>query len=128
MLLLLILLAEPGPPPAPLPPLADLALFPSRAGALDAVQFADKYLEHLSAQWQLTPWRREWIDDAAWEARCCRCCWQTLADAQCEDAVERDRRESLRVLRLLLGPAAYHRGEMPPPVPLWRFTRIEGRP
>lgn len=50
--------------------------------------------------------------------------WAALRDARIETYSVNTRRQNLGVLLKIIGPEMFMRGEMPPCVPLWRFTGV----
>ena len=120
------------PEPLPLVSLDDLATFPSAATVTAAQRQAQEHLAYLAAYvtthgdgWGL----REWQDEAAelWLI------WDDLAAAQLGNPEYvgggrwargiNNSTDALIDLRNRIGARAYRQGAMPPPVPLWRFTR-----
>ena len=61
-----------------------------------------------------------WAREAAWNYSC----WCQLSDALTPEFDLDCRLEALHRLKAMLGREAYYAGEMPDPVPLWRFTEI----
>ncbi len=51
--------------------------------------------------------------------------WDTVKDARCQCYYVPFRRRALKKLRDLVGPDAYYSGKLPPPVPIWRFQKID---
>jgi hypothetical protein len=49
--------------------------------------------------------------------------WDTVRDARCDYYYVTVRRQSLQLLRDLIGAEAFYSGQMPPNVPVWHFPR-----
>lgn len=108
------------------PPLSDRDRFPPRHVAFQAMRFNRAYYDYVKARQGLEFHRwGEWQEivdetDALFSA------WDWLHAAQeGEGRNEEYWRLSLRRVRERIGCAAYHAGQMPPPVPIWRFRYIE---
>lgn len=126
MELLWVILAVPLPPEPPT--LADCARFPPAAVCQAMEDFGKAHLEWLEARASLA------VGDGAhdyWqarraEARWCFDVWDWCgACAGCEGMEEHRRVLALRHLRDLLGDEDYEAGRLPPPVPVWRFRRLD---
>lgn len=109
-----------------LPPLQDLDKFPAPA-------VVQSYLEFNAA---CEVWAQQQIDQAPplwtdywWQVKCevyeCRTPWRVLSEAQCQARHPLARRQSLAELEQVLGMRGYFRGELPQPVPVWRFALRE---
>jgi hypothetical protein len=107
------------------PRIQDSLRFPEREYINKLKEFNEAYRRHLELQrtvessyaWQFQEALRE--TDQLYDV------WDTLSDARCEYYYVAYRRQALKKLREMLGPDAYYRGQLPPPVPVWRFREIE---
>lgn len=117
----IVLIALYSPPDCQL---EDRHRFPPLDPALAAKQFARAHLCHLEHNQPLETWKWESWCEAKRDARWCYDCWDWLQAAQGGEGRGKDYwLYSLRRLRQLIGDEAYFAGRMPPPAPLWRFTR-----
>ena len=115
-------MALPEPIPAPMPDPTELELqrFPSLETAKAACEFCCEYERFVRKQqavgngdWR--EWEKVWRENEdLWPF------WLNLRLAHESDGI--GRRDSLSKLRAILGDDAYFRGELPPPVPIWRFA------
>ena len=97
----------------------DLMMFPNKQCANESLDFAVKHCEWLAQQRQfIGEDRQAWREDAAW----CKRAWDLLDSAH--RSWDGSKVDNLRRMRDHIGHEAYYRGEMPPPVPVWRFRRI----
>jgi hypothetical protein len=86
--------------------------------------FNRRYQEHLRARMELEPWRAEAIRSVLEEADWLWRVWDTADDAVNPWATDEVRRNALRKLAGYIGRDAYWRGQLPPPVPTWRFQEL----
>ena len=113
--------------PAPVS-LADADRFPSGAECQAAEDFARLHLRWLEVQ---AAWSQSGEEDAYWrecvaEARWCFDCWDAVgAGAANERPDAAYRLQWLARLRELIGDEDYFAGRLPPPVPVWRFRRLD---
>lgn len=116
--------------PEPDPPLQDAMMFPGYATANHNMQLAAAHRDWLETQAQFYP-DREWFFVVwATEAKFLFDVWHLLTEIQGTEAEGNYnstelRRAYLAELKEKLGPYWYYQGIMPPPVPLWRFKKIE---
>ncbi len=147
LLYLLTLLAPPFPltvptlPQRSLPPLADLSRFPSEAECQAVLVFNEEWTETFRLRAALYPEQDDWASQAIAEAHWSRCVWRQTCLASHGAQPHRlgyrskrpepwvvyfqRRRDALRELRDLIGPADYFSGTLPAPMPLWALRRVE---
>jgi hypothetical protein len=108
------------------PPLSDCERFPPRQVAAEALRVNRAYRRHVEV-WRWTYLhQRDYWETVLHETDSLFQCWDWLHAAQGgEGRDETYWRHSLRRLRDLLGPQAYQAGQMPPPVPVWRFRSVD---
>lgn len=104
------------------PPLSDAQRFPSREIATPLVEFSYRHICHLESVEHVYLHRADEVRVALGEARWCGDVWGAVRDAQGDGVLSR--RFALRRLRDLLGEEAYHAGQLPSCVPVWRFREI----
>jgi hypothetical protein len=122
--LITLLWADPG-----LPPLSDRDRFPPREICRQAMQFNRAYKAHLTAH---MAWycgdsdRSQWFIDALAETDQFFYVWDWCHAAQGGEARDETYwREALQRVRDSIGHGAYGAGQMPPPVPVWRFELVK---
>lgn len=124
-LLMTWLLIVPLPPA--LPPLDDLVLFPRQEYATWGLAVATAHVGWCEERTATAPegsdLRFRWHERQR-EARQTRGVWRLLVAARNEVTETPTRRQYLDDLREQLGPAAYYRGAMPPPLPSWIIGRV----
>jgi hypothetical protein len=84
-------------------------------------------IDELGQEVWLPGWRPR--DEAAMrtalaEAKYLEEVWSSAIRAHPDSPYTQTRHEHLRHLRLLIGPDAYRRMELPPPAPYWRFSQL----
>lgn len=113
--------------PEPLPPLADLDMFPPQSMCKQHMNFNRHHQSWLTSHRDvvagLSPHLLSLHDTWMIENDFCWTCWNLLDDAWVEGFDEVKRRQALANLKHVLGPEAYYSGAMPPAVPVWRFQR-----
>ena len=108
------------------PPVCDRDRFPRREAAYQAMQFNRAYRHHIEARRWTYLHQREYWDQVLAETDYLFQCWDWLHAAQGgEGRDETYWRYSLKRLQSLLGDDIYLAGDMPPPVPVWRFRPID---
>ena len=112
------------------PPLSDVGRFPNAGAIRNALESAEQYRWYLQARRNILLGCHV-LQAAQVEATWCREAWYTLSVAEGYTRIklfpedgEYHGRSALARLRDYIGPDAYYRGEMPPPVPLWRFEMV----
>jgi hypothetical protein len=107
------------------PPLHDALRFPNRHQVSDMLQFNRAYRRHLDQRQLMDRDLGSVFKDAIHETDELYRVWELVREATCEIYYVPVRRQALKSLREVLGPAAYCACDLPPHVPLWRF--IEAR-
>jgi len=107
------------------PPLHDCMRFPDRALINDLLAFNRAYRQHLDSRQALDTTRAYELNEALREADRLYQVWDTVRDARCEFYYVTVRRQALKKLRDTVGTQAYYSANLPPHVPVWRFTRID---
>lgn len=107
------------------PPAGDAYRLPPVRALTAGRRFNQRYQEHLEHRIGLEPHRDAAVCRALAEARRLYEVWDCAEGAhpdwQCAPDVKA---QYLRRLRLLLGPDAYRRMELPPPAPTWLFNEL----
>ena len=112
------------------PPVEDKDRFPSSEIASEAIELNAKYRTWLEANRPLDDHTGMWLKamteaDALWEI------WQSVAnlhsvtDESGNEYLLEELRNRLEELRDVMGEEAYYAGRLPPPVPIWRFQRVD---
>lgn len=116
--------------PEPDPPIQDAMMFPGFPTANNNYQLAMHHLAWLETQATFYPEREiffvVWIQEAK---ELCEI-WHLVVEVVGQETdgiynADEVKRTYLANLKALLGPRYYHQGVLPPPVPIWRFKRIE---
>ena len=103
------------------PRLAECWKFPDRFRCNELIAFNRGFRCQLSQRRLLERDREELFDAAIAEADQCFRVWDNVRDSQTEFFYTTVRRTALMRLREKLGEEAYQRGELVPPVPVWRW-------
>jgi hypothetical protein len=106
------------------PPLADAQRFPDRNRVADLLRFNRAYRRGLDARQVVDRDRADFLKEAVREADELYRVWDLVREASCDIYYIPVRRAALKRLREALGEAAYHAGDLPPHVPLWRFIEL----
>jgi hypothetical protein len=104
------------------PPLSDALRFPNRHQVSEMLRFNRDYRRHLKERQIVDLDRGSLFRDALRETDELYHVWDLVREATCEIYYIPVRRQALKDLRALVGPAAYFAGDLPPHVPLWRFV------
>lgn len=104
------------------PKLADCQRFPDRGAVTEMLTFNRAYRRYLDARQTMEPDRCSCVRTALKETDCLYQVWDSVRDARCEYYYVTVRRQALKRLKSQLGADAYAAGELPPHVPLWRFS------
>ena len=107
------------------PRIQDSLRFPEREYINKLKEFNEAYRRHLELQRTVESSFAWQCQEALHETDQLYDIWDTLSDARCEYYYVAYRRQALKKLRDMLGPDAYYRGQLPPPVPVWRFREID---
>lgn len=113
--------------PAPAPPPVEVGQFPRRDAVAAALYLNMRYGNHLHERIHsgLERHRTGTLTVANVETQQLRKCWNLL-DTVTDPSLDADyRRFWAGKLRQMIGERAYWRGEIPPPVPLWRFRSMD---
>ncbi len=106
------------------PPLADAQRFPDRSTVNELLVFNRAYKSYVEVRQPMELAHGITLRTAQKEVDQLYQVWDTIRDARCEYYYVTVRRQALKRLRDLLGESAYYNGELPPHVPLWRFTSL----
>ena len=107
------------------PPDVDRLRWPGRKLLCEMIAFNREYRHTLEAQAALYPADGWAIHEAIAECDRLYQVWDTCRDAESGYYYLSVRRGALKRLRELVGGEAYYAGCLPPPVPVWRFVRID---
>jgi hypothetical protein len=107
------------------PPLQDCLRLPSRELVNELLSFNRAYRQHIAVRQpvELAHWWK--FRAALQETEYLYQVWDTVRDARCEYYYITVRRQALKKLRDMLGEEAYYSGQLPPPVPVWRFQETD---
>jgi hypothetical protein len=104
------------------PKLAECQRFPDRGTVNELLTFNRAYRRFLDARQTMEHDRCWCVRLALKETDCLYQVWDSVRDARCEYYYITVRRQALKRLQTMLGPDGYAAGELPPHVPLWRFS------
>jgi hypothetical protein len=107
------------------PAVVDCQRFPERAVVNDLLAFNRTYRQQLDARQPADPTRWWELRKVLQETDQLYQVWDTVRDARCEYYYVTVRRQALKRLHETIGDDAYFTGQLPPPVPLWRFQSIK---
>lgn len=107
------------------PPLGDSRRFPDRGTSGDLLSFNRAYRRNLESRRAIDRDRSALIHDATCEADHLYDIWDAIREARCDIYYVPVRRLALKRLRDKIGDVAYQSGQLPPPVPLWRFVDLK---
>lgn len=105
------------------PRLDEVERFPARTHANEVLAANRAYRNELTARLNIDLFHAGELREAVVEVDQLYQVWDTVRDARCDYYYVTVRRQALRTLRDLIGEAAYYRGEMPPPLPVWHLPR-----
>ncbi len=104
------------------PHLEECQRFPQRALVTDFIAFNRAYRCDLNARLLIDPLHAEDLRNAIQETDQLYHVWDAIRDARCEYYYVTVRRQSLLLLRQLIGNEGFYSGQLPPHVPVWRFA------
>lgn len=104
-----------------LPPLSDLRLLPGRKAIDAGYHRACQFCHHLEQLLQVDAIHRVELEVYLDEARLLQVVYFNASYALTEGRSGLERRRDLAEVRRLIGDANYYRGQLPPPIPLWRL-------
>jgi hypothetical protein len=104
------------------PKLADCQRFPDRGTVTELLAFNRAYRRFLDARQTMEHDRCACVRLALKETDSLYQVWDAVRDARCEYYYVTVRRQALKRLQMMLGPDGYATAELPPHVPLWRFS------
>ena len=104
------------------PKLADCQRFPDRGTVTELLAFNRAYRRFLNARQTMEHDRCACVRMALKETDSLYQVWDAVRDARCDYYYVTVRRQALKRLQTMLGPDGYATGELPPHVPLWRFS------
>jgi hypothetical protein len=106
-----------GPPPVTL---EDCRRFPDHATARANLALANAHLEWLRSIRTPTGVAERQVGNWKMEASYSQELWEAA-----EKATDESRLDALKMLKALRGPEDWYGGKLPPPVPVWRFRRLD---
>jgi hypothetical protein len=104
------------------PKLSDCQRFPDRGTVTELLAFNRAYRRFLDARQTMEHDRCACVRMALKETDSLYQVWDAVRDARCDYYYVTVRRQALKRLQTMLGPDGYAAGELPPHVPLWRFS------
>jgi hypothetical protein len=104
------------------PRVCDSLRFPDRHQVDEMLQFNRAYRRHLDSRQIIDRDRASLFKDAIRETDELYRIWELVREATCEIYYVPVRRQALKSLRDLIGEGPYFACDLPPHVPLWRFT------
>ena len=105
------------------PLLEECKCFPDRKTANDFLACNRAYRADLAARMALDQLHAEELRSAVFETDLLHNVWECVRDARCDYYYVTVRRQSLSLLRQLVGNHAFYSGQLPPHVPVWRFSQ-----
>jgi hypothetical protein len=107
------------------PPLSDCLRFPERATINDLLSYNRAYRQHIDLRQPVELIRWWELRVALQETERLYQIWDSVRDARCDYYYVVVRRQALKRLREQIGDEAYYAGDLPPSVPLWRFSMLD---
>lgn len=107
------------------PKLADGHRFIDRETINDLLSFNRAYKQHLENEALIRIREGEWYRETIAETEQLYHLWDLVRDGKCEYYYVTVRRMALKNLKSKLGEPNFFIGQMPPVVPIWRFTSID---
>jgi hypothetical protein len=105
------------------PLLGESQRFPERKQINDLLALNRAYRNDLNARLAIDLVHMEELRTAIVETDQLYHVWDTVRDARCDYYYVTVRRQSLQLLRDLIGAEAFYNGQLPPNVPVWHFPR-----
>lgn len=106
------------------PPLRDAARFPAKAVADERLAFNRAFRRQLDQRRAFDPAHAAGLEQVIQETDELFQVWDAVRDLQSEAYYTPVRRLAMVRLRAQIGDAAYHAAQLPPHVPVWRFTEV----
>lgn len=107
------------------PLVSDAQRLPGRETASELLAFNRAYHRTLTMRRDALGGMQDDLDTALCEVDQLYRVWDLVRDARSDCYYVSVRRHALLALRQTLGPAEYYRGQLPPHVPVWRFSRVD---
>ena len=107
------------------PRLEDLARLPGRDEINGMLNFNRNYRTQMEARLVSEPHKADYYREAMNEADQLYQLWDAVREVRCDFYYVTVRRQALRKLKSLAGDEAFHAGQMPPCVPVWRFQEVK---
>jgi hypothetical protein len=107
------------------PPVRECERFPDRTTINNLLTFNRTYRRFLKRRQVVDLLNSEELRTALCETDQLYQVWDAVRDARCKYYYVTVRREALKQLRELIGTPAFHRGDLPPHVPVWRIPEID---
>jgi hypothetical protein len=107
------------------PPLSDCLRFPERATVNDLLSYNRAYRQHIDLRQPIELVRWWELRVAMQETERLYQIWDSVRDARCDYYYVVVRRQALKRLREQVGEEVYYSGNLPPSVPIWRFSMLD---
>ena len=107
------------------PPLYDCMRFPDRNLVNDLLTFNRAYKAHLEGRQEIELCNAWQLRQMILETDALYAAYDLVRDAKADYYYVTVRRQALKKLKALIGDQAFYSGQLPPHVPVWRFTRID---
>jgi hypothetical protein len=107
------------------PRLEECLRFPERSLVNELMAFNRAYHNDLTARLLLDTVHADELRAALTETDQLYRAWDAVRDARCDYYYIMVRRQALQQLRDMIGAHAYYCGQLPPPVPVWRFPVLD---
>ncbi len=104
------------------PLLEERRRFPDRGLVNDFLAFNRAYRSDLCARLVLDPVHAEDLRNAIQETDQLYHVWDAIRDTRCDYYYVTVRRQALLLLKQLVGNESFYSGQLPPHVPVWRFS------
>jgi hypothetical protein len=107
------------------PRVEDSNRFPDRSAINEMLSFNRGYRRNLESRQIIEPDRADMYGNAMRETDRLYYIWDAVRDSRCEFYYITIRRQALKKLRCFVGTADYYSGQLPPPIPTWRFQEMD---